>query len=406
MEINEMANQEHLDILKQGVDAWNAWREQHPEVLPDFSVADLSKANLREVNFYGSYLYGSYFYVANLRNANLRGAYLSGAKLNWANLSGADLSWANLSQADLRGTTLVKTDLNNADLSGADLSGADLSRADLSQARFNRTRLIKATFAEANLSGADFSEADLGGAHLSRANLRGTILTNAKLNGANLRRAKAAGTTFGNIDLSRVKGLNAVNHNGPSTIGLDTISHSQGNIPEIFLRKAGVPDSIIEAIPSLIGSLRPIDFYSCFISYSDKDRAFAERLYDDLQSKGVRCWFAPEDLKWGEKIRTGIDEAIHLHDKLLLILSKHSVASGWVEHEVKSALAKERKEKRIVLFPIRLDKAIFDSPLAWATEIRHERNIGDFTGWKQHDDYQKALARLLSELNVKTIRRL
>ena len=129
MEINEMANQEHLDILKQGVDAWNAWREQHPEVLPDFSVADLSKANLREVNFYGSYLYGSYFYVANLRNANLRGAYLSGAKLNWANLSGADLSWANLSQADLRGTTLVKTDLNNADLSGADLSGANLDNA-------------------------------------------------------------------------------------------------------------------------------------------------------------------------------------------------------------------------------------------------------------------------------------
>ena len=99
-------------------------------------------------------------------------------------------------------------------------------------------------------------------------------------------------------------------------------------------------------------------------------------------------------------------ETDHLHDKLLLILSKHSVASGWVEHEVKSALAKERKEKRIVLFPIRLDKAIFDSPLAWATEIRHERNIGDFTGWKQHDDYQKALARLLSELNVKTTRRL
>ena len=73
---------------------------------------------------------------------------------------------------------------------------------------------------------------------------------------------------------------------------------------------------------------------------------------------------------------------------------------------MKSALLKERKEKRIVLFPIRLDKAIFDSPLAWATEIRHERNIGDFTGWKQHDDYQKALARLLSELNVKTTRRL
>src|SRR5439155_14333366 len=114
----------------------------------------------------------------------------------------------------------------------------------------------------------------------------------------------------------------------------------------------------------------------------------------------VRCWFAPEDLKIGAKIRHGIDEAIRLHDKLLLILSKQSVASGWVEHEVKTALAKERKEKRTVLFPARVDKAILESPFSWATEIRHERNIGDFTGWKNHDEYQKAFSRLLRDLKA------
>ena len=94
---------------------------------------------------------------------------------------------------------------------------------------------------------------------------------------------------------------------------------------------------------SLVG--KPINYYSCFISYSSKDDAFARRLYADLQSHNVRCWFAPEDLKWGERIRTGIDKAIRLHDKLLLILSKSSVASGWVEREVKTALQKSAKKK-------------------------------------------------------------
>jgi hypothetical protein len=114
----------------------------------------------------------------------------------------------------------------------------------------------------------------------------------------------------------------------------------------------------------------------------------------------VRCWFAPEDLKWGERIRTGIDEAIRLHDKLLLVLSKSSVASGWVEREVKTALARERKENSTVLFPVRVDKAVFESPFDWATEIRHERNIGDFTRWKSHDTYQKAFTHLLRNLKA------
>ncbi len=228
------------------------------------------------------------------------------------------------------------------------------------------------------------------GAHLSEANLCGAVLIGAEL----------GYTIFGAVDLSAVKGLEMANHRGPSTIGIDTIYLSQGKIPEVFLKGAGVDDTFITYIRSLVG--KPIEYYSCFISYSSKDDAFARRLYADLQNNNVRCWFAPEDLKWGDKIRTGIDEAIRLHDKLLLILSKSSVASGWVEREVKTALAKERREKKVVLFPVRVDKAIFESPFDWATEIRHERNIGDFTHWKNHDDYEKAFNRLLRDLKAET----
>lgn len=36
-----MANQEHLDLLKKGVEGWNQWREEHPEIEPDLSGANL-----------------------------------------------------------------------------------------------------------------------------------------------------------------------------------------------------------------------------------------------------------------------------------------------------------------------------------------------------------------------------
>ena len=36
-----MANQEQLDILKQGVEAWETWRKVHLDIRPDLSGANL-----------------------------------------------------------------------------------------------------------------------------------------------------------------------------------------------------------------------------------------------------------------------------------------------------------------------------------------------------------------------------
>jgi hypothetical protein len=281
---------------------------------------------------------------------------------------GGDLTGANLTGAQLTDASLMHANLTNANLAGASLVAADLTRAICRKAVLRR----------ADLSRANFTEAELGGADLAGA--------------------RAGWTLFGDVDLSVVQGLNAVEHDGPSTVGIDTLYRSKGQIPEGFLRGAGVPDEFIAYVKSLVG--RPFEYHSCFISYARRDVALAQRLYADLQAAGVRCWFAPEDMKIGDEFRARIDESIHIHDKLLLILSKHSLASPWVQKEVETALDKERKGHRPVLFPIRVDQAVMESQMGWAADIRRMRHIGDFRRWKQHDVYQRALERLLRDLKA------
>ena len=143
-----------------------------------------------------------------------------------------------------------------------------------------------------------------------------------------------------------------------------------------------------------------VSYHSCFISYSSRDAGFAEKLHADLESKGVECWFAPEDMRIGDKIRQRIDDEIWQHAKLLLVLSKDSVTSDWVEGEVEAAFEKERSTKATVLFPIRLDDAVMSTEAAWAAEIRRTRNIGDFTRWRNADVYIEMLARLVRDLET------
>jgi len=309
-----MANPEHLERLKDGVEDWNRWRRDHLEVVPE----------------------------------------------------------------------LNDTDFNAANLAGANLLFADFRRSILSSANFN---------------GAELAMADLTGADCFGTNFTGTNLSGAKLAGA-----LVAGTVFGDVDLSDVEGLENVLHEGPSTVGVDTIFRSRGKIPESFLRGCGVPDEFITFTGSL--AARPVEFYSCFISYSTKDHDFAGRLYADLQNEGVRCWFAAHDAQGGKKLHEQIDTAIRLHDKLLLILSPHSMESEWVKTEIAKARKREIRDNRRVLFPIRLtpfevlrDWECFDADTGKdsAREIR-EYFIPDFSNWKDHDSFQKSLDRLLRDL--------
>jgi uncharacterized protein YjbI with pentapeptide repeats len=254
---------------------WNGWRREHHETKPNLISAELGGATLIGVN--------------------LRDAMLKGIGFGDANLRGADLRGADLYGSDLRGARLLEANLGGVMLIEADLSGADLRRADLG---------------EASMLGASLVGADLSGADLSHACLIKANLTSTKLSGANVYDAEAAGIPFIDIDLRGVINLERIKHRGPSEVSISTIYRSQGKIPERFLRGCGVPEDFITYARSL--TAKPIEFYSCFISYSSTDQEFAERLHTDLQAKGVRVWFAPHDMPIGARLRPTIDESIRV----------------------------------------------------------------------------------------------
>lgn len=347
-----MANPEHLDIFKSPMfNDWDKWRRQNPGVVADLSGEDLTEfirpyKDIRDTNLAGVSLVG-----ATLLGYNFSGATLCGAKLCGANFGTSNFGSANLANADLRDADFSRANLKDADLTGA--------------------ILVWTTFRGGSLVGANFSNAVL------------------------------LGTIFAETDLSQTRGLDEVRHHSPSTIGIETIYASKGKIPEVFLRGAGVPEDFIIHARSL-GKGAP-DFYSCFISYSTKDQALADRLRADLQINGVRCWFAPEDLKIGDPFRQRIDESIRVHDKLLLVLSENSVRSAWVQDEVETALEREHREEGVVLFPIRIDDAVMQTDTAWAASIRRTRHIGDFSNWKVHDTYHAAFQRLLRDLRAERL---
>jgi hypothetical protein len=147
-------------------------------------------------------------------------------------------------------------------------------------------------------------------------------------------------------------------------------------------------------------STSSFQYHSCILSYATEDQNFAEKLHADLMSKGVSCWFAPHDLKTGDKLRDRVYEAIQRQDKLLIVLSEDAIESAWVEEEVDVALDREHQQKgTFVLFPIRLDDQVLQTSKAWAIAVR-QRYIGDFRQWMDDAMYQRALQRLLRDLHT------
>lgn len=225
-------------------------------------------------------------------------------------------------------------------------------------------------------------------------------MNGTKLSGTNLSGAIFYQTILADVDLRTAKGLTEIQHLRRSPIALHIVRLPQDGSALHFLRGTGVPDEWIDYYRARM--MHPIQYHSCFISYSGKDDVFVQCLHADLQDHGVRCWFAPHDMKIGDKIRPRIDEAIHVQDKLLLLLSEHAITSTWVEDEVETDLEKEQRQQYEVLFPVRIDESMIQTTQGWAAKLRRTRHIGDFTRWTNPQLYQQALERLLKDLKAQT----
>jgi len=341
---------------------------------------------------------------ANFLRANLSNVNMQARDLRKANFSGANLKGANLQGADLRGAIFDSADLSNAVLRGCNfttcqLFWTDLISADLEGAEFSKALIHQSNLKNANMRGAYFAKATISHSRLERADLTGAQLFEAELDSVELDQADFTNATFGesrlcNLDLRGVIGLATTRHIGPSSLGIETIVASRGKIPRSFLQSVGIPGTIIDSLMSAIAT--PIEFYSCFISYSTNDELFSRRLYYDLLARDIRCWLFAEDAKWGEKVWAEIDKSIKIHDKVIVICSANSLQSEPVCREIERALQREDREKRDVLFPVRIDNYIFDG---WEHPRKADvvaKVIGNFS---DPSFYQRALNRLVENLN-------
>ena len=245
-----MANPEHVEILLQGVEAWNRWRRERPGDEPDLSHFQVTQeqasssivyrssppgvrnvtvkirpdseaiqsGNSEEELFLSGELEGDAVIVDSQSKAKLRGVNFVGADLRYANLQGAILTGADFTGAKLYHTDLEDADLRNANMTGAKLGKANLNKAKLqhshlTEAKLLGTSLVGANLYRAHIDNASLFSADLTRATLKEADIRFTILQRAILNDADVSEIKynrhckfkgiRATTCFGNHSFRR-----------------------------------------------------------------------------------------------------------------------------------------------------------------------------------------------------------
>jgi uncharacterized protein YjbI with pentapeptide repeats len=418
-----MANQDQVVVLRQGACAWNSWRRLNPVGNPDLAEADLMDADLTDADLTGADLTNANLTNASLTNANLTdanltdagladagltraaltGANLTGADLTCANLMGADLTYANLTNAHLRAANVTGANLTDADLTGANLTDANLTDANLTNAKLEDAGLTRANLTRANLTDADFLDATFLRTHLDRTVLTGSIW----------------GDTFlASVKLSDAIGLEAISHVGPSFVTTDTLLLSEGKLPHVLLRGCGLSDWEIEAArlydPSLsahqisdiqyrVFELRAgasIQIGSLFISYNQGDSDFVAALEKKLDETGVRYWRDVHHAPAG-RLDKIIDRAMRLNPTVLLILSKNSVESDWVEDEATRARELEKELRHDVLCPIALDDSW--EQCNWSRPLRTQikkYNVLRFDDWENPTAMTERFSRLVEGLSI------
>ena len=426
-----MAIQEHVDIVRQGPGAIEQWQERNRGSRLDLSGADLREislagADLQDADLTRASLAGVDLANADLTRATLAGTTLSSAELFGATLTGAMLRDATLSRADLFGATLSRAVLIGADLGEANLNRAMIIGANLTGAAFGAANLNGATLTGSDLSTADFRNATLHGATLTGATMYGTNLTKADLSLADLSRANltravfdetvlasatCAQTIWGDCDLSQGIDLDTVVHEGPSTIGVDTLIRtlrSTGGAysreQSLFFERAGIPDDLLQQIVGLVEE-EPHQFYSVAICHATEDAEFAKRLCEDLEHHGVNVWAHSTNALTARGSGVNTEPVSSIYDKLIVVCSKDALQSKPIALEITRAMQRESGLTKVeatdtqVLLPVALDDYVLSG---WEHPRQADiiaKHIGDFT---EPAGYQQTLEQLLGMLRAGT----
>ena len=177
-----MANPEHIEILKQGVEAWNKWRKENPEIKPDLSGIVIKEVLPEQ----------KYFSVSLMEDEKI----VLGAILKEIDFSHTNFERANLERANLEKANLERANLEKANLFGANLFWANLIEANLEKANLVKANLVVAKLRVANLEGVNIREANLRGANLFGANLERAYINKTNLSYVNMEKAKIYSVSY------------------------------------------------------------------------------------------------------------------------------------------------------------------------------------------------------------------
>ena len=382
-----MANMEHVQLVRRGRDVVARWREANPGETFDLNAAYMSYARIPQVNISGCDLRHADLMGTVMRRANLSGCYLNPCHLYHADLREAILTEARFNGANMRGADLRGADLTGADLDRAILSDANLSGANLTNANLQRTSLIGANLSGANFTGASFAGASLVRANLSRATLARADLFQTQIWGGNLAEADFTGaalgyTVFQDCDLSPAAGLADLRHDAPSTIGLDTLYRSGGQIPAAFLSAAGVPPSVA-ALQETIAAAPPWRA-ECYISCRDDDEDFARQLSAELSARGVTNWVFSERVRGSALVsrlsssdQEEVERWLRGYDQLIVVASARALDTEAILNDITAARDKQQSADRWLLYFVAPDDALMRPSSRAARTMAAENVIFD-----------------------------
>ena len=125
-----------------------------------------------------------------------------------------------------------------------------------------------------------------------------------------------------------------------------------------------------------------------FVSHGSEDRVLANELAAFIESKGVKAWIAPRDVRPGQDYSEQLQEAIETCSSFVVLVTEKANKSPYVRAETEMAFSTSKP-----IFPVRMSDIKPAAGLAFFLKIRHWTDaFGD-----ERDD---SLARLARELQT------
>jgi len=261
-----VASKRHLSILNNGVDQWNSWRQLHPNIIPNFTKANLSNRNLSNVDFHGAKLD-----FANIDGTNFRSSNLNNASFFGASGDNVDFSDANLSDAVFERTDLWESNFSNSNQTGTQYHESVIINVNFSKTSFSNTAIVSS-----NLQGSNFSESKIEnsfftgsvfyGSNFSDAEIFNVICTGAvfldtNMNGAKLKGCKIWGVSVWRVDLSNTIQQDLIisaPYNDEDLITVDNIEVAQFIYSLLYNEKIReIIDEITSKVVLILGRFSP-----------------------------------------------------------------------------------------------------------------------------------------------------